>query len=170
MRPILLSLLGCGLLLSCTRTYHDTVPGVGTVTSRESYPAPEPVRTKKNLKLPASLQTSLVEYRQRNGYWPQTTRALEIDSDAGRTALWQMRRQGYSLTEILNPHPDTLALEFAFQTETRWHTDRDDEGIPLGRQLRGRFLFVADKQGSIRVWKTLDNTWRPGRMELLSQK
>lgn len=158
------------LAASCTRTYHDVVPGVGTVTVRESYPSPEPIRTKKDLKLPADLRASLVEYRLRNGYWPQTSRALELDSDAGRTALWNMRRQGYEFTELLCRHPDTLAVEFIFGTETKWHLDRDNDGIALGRYLRGRFLFVADKTDEIVVWKTLDNTWRPGHRELVSTR
>ncbi|MCR5889638.1 hypothetical protein LRS06_18035 [Hymenobacter sp. J193] len=170
MRQFMFLLAICSLLGACTRTYHNVVPGVGTVATREAYPQAEPVRTKKSVQLPPALRTSLEDYRRRNGYWPQTTRTLEIESEAGRRALWQMQRQGYSLTEILVPHPDTLILEFAFNTETRWRTDRDNPGIPLGRELRGRFVFVAAADGQVQVWKTFDNTWRPGRRELLGQR
>ncbi|UYZ64534.1 hypothetical protein [Hymenobacter weizhouensis] len=162
------AVLGAAVALAaCTSTTHNVVPGVGPVTTREAYPVPERAGTLNSIELPAELRTSLEDYRRRTGQWPQTTRALEQESERGRVALWAMKRRGYDLAELLCPHPDTLFVEFVYVTKSRWHFDRDDEAVDFGRRLRGRFLFAADSGASVSIWQLLDNAWQVNRRKLV---
>lgn len=141
-------LLAALVLAGCTRYETLTTPQ-GTVTKAVAYPQYEPVRTKRQIVLSLADQDRFRRYYRANHSWPLSEDGFVAASDTNYRLVVGLHRQGFRNLEFVSRGPDTLRVDFIFQTAGNLVLDKGLSLNDLGRGIAGNFLFVADPVSGI---------------------
>ena len=142
-------LLACWFgLPACTR-YTTVATPEGAVVQRTSYPQYQAVRTKRQMALSLTDQERFRRYYQAYHSWPLSLEGFVAASDTNYRLVSGLRRQGFTNLEFVSRGPDSLRINFLFQTSGNLTLDRGVTLDGLGRGILGSFIFVADPVSGI---------------------
>ena len=135
-------------LPACTR-YETVATPEGTVVKRTSYPQYQAIRTKRQIVLSLTDQERFRRYYRTYHSWPLSVEGFVAASDTNHRLVSGLRRQGFTNLEFVSRGPDSLRVNFLFQTSGNITLDRGVTLDGLGRGIPGSFIFVADPVSGI---------------------
>lgn len=140
--------LGLALLVACTR-YQPVVTPEGMVVKRTSYPQYHVVRTKRQIALSLTDQERFRRYYRTYHSWPLSQEGFVAASDTNYALVANLHRQGFTSLDFISRGPDSLRINFVFQTAGSLILDQNVSVDNLGRGISGSFFFVADPVSGI---------------------
>ena len=135
----------------------ETYPtGTGsTITRRVSYPQYQAIRTKQQINLSLADQNRFRQYYRVYHNWPLSEQGFVAVSDSNYRLVTDLHRQGYTNLDFITRGPDSLRINFTFQTYSNLTLDRGVTLEGLGRGIPGSFFFVADPVSGITFRQTV---------------
>ena len=147
--------IGGLLLAACVRSEtYPTANGM-TETRRVSYPQYHVIRTKQQINLSLADQDRFRQYYRVYHSWPLSEQGFVAVSDSNYRLVADLHRQGYIHLDFITRGPDSLRINFIFQTYNNLMLDRGLTLEGLGRGITGSFFFVADPVSGITFRQTV---------------
>ena len=143
------------LIVACVRS--ETYPTANGMTEirRVSYPQYQEVRTKRQIGLSQDDQDRFRRYYRTYHSWPLSEQGFVAASDTNYRLVADLHRQGYTNFDFVTRGPDSLRIDFIFQTYSNLTLDRGVTLEGLGRGIPGSFFFVADPVSGINFRQTV---------------
>ena len=152
---VVVLLASLGLLAACVRTETYPTATGNTITRQVSYPQYQAVRTKQQIALSLADQDRFRRYYHTYHSWPLSEQGFVAVSDTNYRLVADLHRQGYTHLDFVTRGPDSLRVDFIFQTYNNLTLDRGLTLDGLGRGIPGSFFFVADPVSGITFRQTV---------------
>ena len=144
-----LLLASMGMMAACVRSETCPTANGSTATRQVSYPQYQAICTKQQINLSLTDQDRFRRYYRTFHSWPLSEQGFVAVSNTNYRLVADLHRYGYGNLDFVTRGPDSLRVDFIFQTYSNLTVDRDVTLDGLGRGIPGSFFFVADPVSGI---------------------